>query len=148
MTKPIEDLLPAKPKGRLRIYAYSIEDANHDGMLKIGQTTKSVKSRVEEQLKTALVKHYTVHVDEPAERADGSTFSDHDVRARLAEKGFPKVDLEWMTCSNIDVKVAIAELRTGTAYEGSHHETFPMRPEQSNAVAKACLLYTSPSPRD
>ena len=88
-------------------------------------------------------RHYTVHVDEPAERADGSTFSDHDVRARLAEKGFPKVDLEWMTCSNIDVKVAIAELRTGTAYEGSHHETFPMRPEQSNAVAKAHAYFHS-----
>jgi len=63
MTKPIEDLLPAKPEGRLRIYAYSIQDANHEGMLKIGQTTKSVKSRIEQQLKTALVKHYTIHVD-------------------------------------------------------------------------------------
>ena len=143
MTKPIEDLLPAKPEGRLRIYAYSIEDANHDGMIKIGQTTQSVKSRIEQQLKTALVKHYTIHVDESAERPDGSIFSDHDVRARLSAKGFPKVDLEWMTCSDIDVRVAITELRDGTAYEGSHHATFPMRPEQADAVAKAHAYFHS-----
>ena len=143
MTKPIEDLLPAKPEGRLRIYAYSIEDSNHEGMLKIGQTTQSVKSRIEQQLKTALVKHYTVLVDEPADRPDGSTFSDHEVRARLSARGFPKVDLEWMTCTDIDVKVAIAELRNGTAYEGSHHETFPMRPEQADAVAKAHAYFHS-----
>jgi hypothetical protein len=143
MSKPIEDLLPAKPEGRLRIYAYSIEDAHHDGMLKVGQTTRDVRSRIEEQLKTALVKHYTVHVDEPADRADGSNFSDHDVRARLAARGFPKVDLEWVTCSDVDVKVAITELRNGTAYEGSHHETFPMRPEQADAVAKAHAYFHS-----
>ena len=143
MTKPIEDLLPEKPEARLRIYAYSIEDANHERMLKIGQTTQNVKSRIEQQLKTALVKHYRIHLDESAERADGSTFSDHDVRARLSAKGFPKVDLEWMTCTDVDVKVAIAELRDGTAYEGSHHETFPMRPEQAEAVAKAHAYFHS-----
>ena len=143
MTKPIEDLLPAKPEGRLRIYAYSIQDANHEGMLKIGQTTKSVKSRIEQQLKTALVKHYTIHVDEAAERSDGSTFSDHDLRARLSAKGFAKVDLEWMTCTDVDVQVAITELRNGTAYEGSHHQSFPMRPEQADAVTKAHAYFHS-----
>ena len=143
MTKPLSELLPLKPEGRLRIYAYSIEDSNHEGMLKIGQTTRSVKSRIEQQLKTALVKHYTIHIDEPADRADGTTFSDYEVRARLAAKGFPKVDLEWMTCSEVDVKVAIGELRDNTAYEGSHHETFRMRPEQSEAVAKAHAYFHS-----
>ncbi len=148
MIKAIDDLLPEKPEGRLRIYAYSIEDANHDGMLKVGQTTQSVKSRIEQQLKTALVKHYTIHVDESAERPDGSTFSDHDVRARLATKGLAKVDLEWMTCTKVDVQVAIAELRAGMAYEGSHHETFPMRPEQAEAVAKAHAYFHSISKED
>ncbi len=143
MTKAIEDLLPEKPEGRLRIYAYSIEDANHDGMLKIGQTTKGVKSRIEQQLKTALVKHYTIHVDESAERPDGSTFSDHDVRARLAAKGLTKVDLEWMTCTDLDVRVAISELRSGQPLTGSHHASFLMRPEQAMAVAKAHAYFHS-----
>ena len=60
MSKPIEDLLPEKPTARLRIYAYSIEDESHAGLLKVGQTTQNVKSRIEQQLKTALVKNYTI----------------------------------------------------------------------------------------
>ncbi|MGB7964527.1 MAG: GIY-YIG nuclease family protein, partial [Propionicimonas sp.] len=143
MSKPIEDLLPEKPDARLRIYAYSIEDGAHEGMLKIGQTTRAVKSRVEQQLKTALVEDFTIHVDESAERADGLVFSDHEVRARLRDKGFAKVDLEWMRCAPIDVQVAITELRIGQHFTGTHHETFPMRPEQAEAVAKTHAYFHS-----
>ena len=52
MSRTIEDLLPEKPQAHLRIYAYSIEDSAHAGMLKIGQTTRAVRSRVEQQVKT------------------------------------------------------------------------------------------------
>jgi hypothetical protein len=142
-SRTIEDLLPERPEGRLRIYAYSIEDDAHEGMLKIGQTTQSVQSRVEQQLKTALVKHYTIHLDELAERPDGTTFTDHDVRARLRDKGFRKVDLEWMECKPVDVQVAITELRTGTPLTGTHHETFRMRPEQAEAVNKTHAYFHS-----
>jgi hypothetical protein len=143
MIRPIEELLPEKPDARLRIYAYSIEDGAHEGMLKIGQTTQAVKSRVEQQLKTALVKDFTIHVDESAERADGSVFTDHEVRARLRDKGFAKADLEWMYCSPVDVQVALTELRTGQHFTGSHHETFSMRPEQAEAVAKTHAYFHS-----
>jgi hypothetical protein len=143
MSKSIEELLPGKPEVRLRIYAYSIEDEPHAGMLKIGQTTKAVKSRVEQQLKTALVKNYKILVDEVAEREDGSTFSDHDVRARLAAKGFPKVDLEWMTCAKADVLTAITEMRHRNALTGTHHETFTMRPGQAEAVKKTHRYFQS-----
>jgi len=143
MSRPIEDLLPEKPERRLRIYAYSIDDAEHAGLLKIGQTTQPVKSRVEQQLKTAMVRNYTIHLDESAEREDGSTFSDHLVRARLQAKGFCKADLEWMECSPADVQVAITELRTGVALTGTHHETFGMRPEQKRAVNKTHAYFHS-----
>lgn len=143
MAKPIDHILPPKPHVRLRIYAYSIEDEAHQGMLKIGQTTQSVQSRVEQQLRTALVKNYKIHLDEPAERDDGSVFSDHDVRARLRHKGFPKVDLEWMECRPVDVQVAITELRTGQRLAGTHHETFVMRPEQAEAVNKTHAYFHS-----
>ena len=142
MTKPIEDLLPEKPDARLRIYAYSIEDEAHAGLLKVGQTTRSVKSRIEEQLKTALMK-YKIELDESAERSDGLVFTDHQVRARLKAKGFLNVDLEWMQCSPIDVKVAITELRTGQELSGTHHATFPMRPEQAEAVNKTHAYFHS-----
>jgi hypothetical protein len=143
MSKPIEDLLPEKPHARLRIYAYSIEDKAHAGLLKVGQTTQSVQSRIEQQLKTALVKNYTIHLDESAESIDGSVFTDHQVRARLKAKGFPNVDLEWMQCSPIDVQVAITELRTGQELSGTHHETFSMRPEQVEAVNKTHAYFHS-----
>ena len=142
MSKSIEDLLPEKPEARLRIYAYSIDDEAHDGMLKVGQTTRSVESRIEEQLKTALIE-YKVEVNESAERPDGSVFTDHQVRARLKKKGFRNVDLEWMQCSPVDVQVAITELRTGKELSGTHHATFSMRPEQAEAVNKTRAYFHS-----
>ena len=46
-------------------------------MLKIGQTTQPVKSRVEQQLKTALIRNYKIILDELADLDYGSNFSDH-----------------------------------------------------------------------
>jgi hypothetical protein len=45
----IDTILAPKPEPRLRIYAYEIHSDSHDGLLKIGQTTRDVKTRVEEQ---------------------------------------------------------------------------------------------------
>ena len=71
MSKTIEDILAPKPEARPRIYAYSIADAAHKGQLKVGQTTRNVKQRVAEQLKTAAIKNFTIELDEAAEREDG-----------------------------------------------------------------------------
>lgn len=143
MTRPVESLLPPKPEARLRIYAYSIEDEAHAGLLKIGQTTLDVKTRVAQQLKTAAIKNFTIHLDESAEREDGTTFSDHRVRERLKAKGFVNVELEWVACTVADVATVITELRTGQAHTGTHHETFKPRPEQDAAVDKAHAYFES-----
>jgi hypothetical protein len=143
MSKSEEELLPEKPEARLRIYAYSIEDDAHAGLLKIGQTTLDVKTRIEQQLKTAAIENYTIHLDESAERDDGSTFNDHQVRARLKAKGFANPQLEWMQCTVADVATAITELHTGQQLAGTHHETFAMRPEQAGAVDKAQAYFQS-----
>jgi hypothetical protein len=51
MSKPtVEEILTSKPEARPRIYAYSIDDKAHTGLLKVGQTTRNVKERVAEQL--------------------------------------------------------------------------------------------------
>jgi hypothetical protein len=72
MSKPtIEEILAPIPEVRPRLYTYSIADQAHKGLLKVGQTT----------------------------RDDGSIFTDHEVRAALARKGFENVELEWMRCS-------------------------------------------------
>jgi len=67
MSKAIEEILAPKPDARPRIYAYSIADAAHQGLLKVGQTTRDVKQRVAEQLKTAAIKNYRIELDESAE---------------------------------------------------------------------------------
>jgi len=134
-SKPtIQEILTPKPMARPRIYAYSIEDKAHAGLLKVGQTTRDVKQRLAEQLKTAAIKNYRVELDESAERNNGGIFSDHDVRAALARKGFENTELEWMRCTLKDVKTVLTELRAGKQFTGTHHLTFPMRREQTEAV--------------
>jgi L-rhamnose mutarotase len=139
----IDDILALKPDARPRIYAYTIDDEAHRGLLKVGQTTRDVRQRVAEQLKTAAVKNYRIELDEPAERVDGTIFSDHEVRAALRRMGFENAELEWMRCSVNDVKTALTELRTGQRFTGNHHETFGMRPEQAEAVHKTHAYFHS-----
>jgi hypothetical protein len=134
MSKPIEEILAAKPEARPHIYAYSIDDAAHKGLLKIGQTTRDVKQRVAEQLKTAIIKNYKIELDESAEREDGTIFSDHEVRAALARKKLANAELEWMYCSLQDLKTVLTEMRKGQRFTGTHHQTFPLRREQVEAV--------------
>ena len=143
MSKPIEDILTPKPEARPRIYAYAIADAAHQGQLKVGQTTRDVKRRVAEQLKTAAIQNFTIELDEAAERDDGSIFTDHEVRAALVKKGFNNNTLEWVHCTVADVATVLAELRTGQRLGGTHHETFGLRNEQLDAVNKTRDYYQS-----
>jgi Type III restriction enzyme, res subunit len=144
MSRPtIEEILAPKPVAQPRIYAYSIDDPAHKGLLKVGQTTRDVKQRVTEQVKTAAIKNYKIELDESAERDDGMLFSDHQVRAALAKKGLENTELEWMRCSVADVQTVLTELRTGQQLTGTHHETFPMRREQVEAVNKTHAYFHS-----
>ena len=143
MSKTIDEILAPKPEARPRIYAYSIADEPHKGLLKVGQTTRGVKQRVAEQVKTAAIKNYTIELDESAERDDGTIFTDYEVRVALIKKGFENADLEWMRCSVIDVKTVLTELHTGQRFTGSHHETFAMRREQAEAVNKTHAYFHS-----
>jgi hypothetical protein len=143
MSRTIEEILTPKPEARPRIYAYSIADNAHAGLLKVGQTTRNVKQRVAEQLKTANIKNYTIVLDEAAERDDGATFTDHDVRAALVKKGCKKEALEWMRCTLKDVKTVLTELRTGLRFTGTHDQTFALRAEQRAAVDKTHAYFHS-----
>jgi hypothetical protein len=134
MSRPIDEILVPKPEVYPRIYTYSINDKAHAGLLKVGQTVRDVKRRIAEQLKTAGIKNYKIELDELAEREDGTIFSDHEVRAALVKKKFANTELEWMRCTVQDVKTVLAELRTGQCFTGTHHQTFPMRREQAEAV--------------
>ena len=149
MSKSVDELLPDKPDSRLRVYVYTIEDDAHLDQVKVGQTTGDVKTRVQQQTLTANVKNYTIWLDEPAERRDGSQFTDWEIRARLVSKGFA-IELnkngkpsEWVHCTLADVKTVLTELGNGQKLSGTHHETFCMRPEQAAAVAKTVGYFKS-----
>jgi hypothetical protein len=143
MSKTIEEILAPKPQVRPRIYAYSIDDQAHKGLLKVGQTTRDVKQRIAQQLKTANIKNYIIELDQSAERDDGTIFTDHDVRMALVRRGFENVELEWMRCTLKDVKTVLTELRTGLKFTGTHSETFAIRREQAEAVDKTHAYFHS-----
>jgi hypothetical protein len=145
MNKPIEEILVPRPEAKPRIYAYSIADDAHKGLLKVGQTTRDAMQRIAEQTKTAGVK-FKLELDELAVRADGTIFRDHEVRAALIARkheNVAAVGREWMRCTVKDVKAALTELRTGRKFTGTHHETFPMRKEQADAVRVTHDYYRS-----
>lgn len=137
------DVLRSKPEVHPRIYAYAIDDAPHEDLLKIGQTARDVRQRVSEQLKTAAIKNYRIVVEESAARHDGSVMTDREVRAALEKKGHQRADGEWMRCAAADVLTVIMELRTGAKVSGQRHETFPMRREQLEAVHKTHAYFHS-----
>src|SRR4051794_31789410 len=124
MAKPLSEIFRAKPDARPRIYAYAIHDEAHKRLLKVGRTTREVKQRVAEQLKTAAINNYTIVVDEFAERNDGSTFKDHEVHASLIKKGFERVEGEWFRCTVADVRTVLNELRTGKKLTGARSDSF------------------------
>ena len=120
MSKSIEELLPDRPKARLRIYAWSTDAIpKYKGCLKVGQTTQDVNTRIKQSQGVAQVS-YVLEVDELAERSDGSVFRDYAIRERLKQKGFENVEFEWMRCTSKDVQIAIKELQTGVVRVGSH----------------------------
>lgn len=142
-SKPtIEEILAPKPEARPRIYAYSITAESHSGLLKVGQTVRSVKQRVDEQVTTVGVEH-KIELDEPADRNDGTIFTDHEVRRRLVRKGFDNPMGEWMRCSVRDVQTVLTELRTGKKTAANRYETFKMRREQSDAVNQTHSYFMS-----
>jgi hypothetical protein len=148
MSRSIDELLPEKPDVRLRLYAWSSAEVAERwrGCLKVGQTTQLVNDRIRQSQGQARVE-YSIEVDESAERADGSTISDTEVRAHLRSKGFESVvfesSREWMRCTAADVLTAIRELRENRDYSGTHHQDFSMRSEQMQAVEKTMDYFES-----
>lgn len=137
-------IFPARPDANPTIYAYSDNNPQYDGMLKIGYTIKSAQERVAEQypiLKPGKIP-YVIHIDEPAIRRDGSVFTDKDVHRILRQRGFVQLHdkngklTEWFKCAVSDVMAAITSLRTNENLELQRTETFAMRPEQAAAVEK------------
>jgi hypothetical protein len=135
-----EEILAPKPESRLRIYAWSPVEpsAQYKGLIKVGQTHQANVNERIRQSQGQMQHEYVLHVDELAERNDGTLFRDAEVRRRLIEKGFENIIIgsarEWIRCTEADIKTVITELQNGIKLSGTHHETFSMRAEQKTAV--------------
>ena len=144
MSKPIDELLPPKPEARPRASTPTRSTTSaHEGLLKVGQTTQRREdARRSSRRKTAA----SQELHDPARRA-GRARGRHDLprpsrcAQRLRRQGVrERRRCEWMRCTADDVKTAITELRTGMQLTGTHHETFPMRREQAEAVEQDARL--------
>ncbi|MAU82989.1 MAG: hypothetical protein CME34_14165 [Gordonia sp.] len=141
-----------------RVYAYTVvgKDAEPweradgqtlitgQGLIKVGETTKpSARARIKQQLNTAYpgLKGVNILLDESAERADGTEFSDHDVHAALVAAGINRTGGEWFEASLEEVHAAIEVVRSGIAFQPKRNQSFGMRPEQQDAVETTAAYF-------
>lgn len=131
--------------GSPTIYAFTTPDFSKrewegekkgKGLLKVGYTKRDAEKRIWDQFPTLNpdAKPFTVVIKEEAIDTTGKFFTDHSVHKLLRSKGFRQVNGEWFECKKEDVLACIEELRIGKKFTKARHSSFPMRPEQVNAV--------------
>lgn len=134
-----DNFFPQRPDFTPTIYAYAIDDADHQGQLKVGYTDRDARTRILEQTKTAQV-NFRIVLEESAMRDDGSAFDDHPVH-RLLEQKFTRTGGEWFRCSVKDVRNAVAAVRERRDSMTQRTQSFGMRPEQRAAVEKTQAFF-------
>ncbi len=135
-----KDFFPERPDARPTIYAYEDTNPQYEGLLKVGYTAKDVRKRIADQYPTLRPGKtpYKIHVEESSMRADGTSFSDHEVHRYLRKKGVRNPEGEWFCCTAAAVKAAIIALRDRVEEDDDQTRSldFTMRPEQAAAVEK------------
>jgi len=119
------------------------------GLIKVGQTTKATaRARIREQLVTAYpnLEGVTIHLDQPAVRADGSEFADHDVHHVLVAAGIKRPGGEWFEATLDEIRAAINNVVTGKTFDPKRTESFRMRPEQQQAVEVTSAYFRAHTP--
>ena len=134
-----KEFFPSRPDFNPRIYAYRDTNPQYKGLLRIGQTSRSVEKRVKEQYPTARPGNppYEIVLNESAMRADGTIFRDDpDVFKYLEKKGIKRPGGDFFKCNVETIKSAIVALRHGLENVENRIYDFKMRPEQDAAVNK------------
>lgn len=139
-----EDLLRSKVEEQPKIYAYEhIGVAEHEGLIKVGYTTRDVEERVREQNLTART-HYRILGQWSAMRKDGSTFTDKNaVHPILSRAHVPNPEGEWFRCTLAQVEQAVRSAQEGSDTMLQRTEKFGMRPEQRRFVEKTSAYFKS-----
>lgn len=137
------DLLREKVAEIPMIYAYEhIGVPAHEGMLKVGYTTRDVETRVREQNQTGSIR-YRIVLKRPAMRKDGSSFDDHLIHKILRRNHVHNPEGEWFVTDAQTVERAIASAVEGHEIIISRTNSFRMRPEQEEAVSKTSAYFKS-----
>lgn len=130
------EFFPQRPESNPIIYAYELpNDTTRKGQLKIGDTNRTAKDRIKEQI-GATRAEFKIVLEASAMRKDGSSFRDYEIHKYLRNKGIKNTDGEWFKCSVKDVKAAILAIKKGELNEENRTLDFKMRPEQEEAVNK------------
>lgn len=132
---------PSRPSASPTIYAFASTHPDHAGLLKVGYTEHKAAERVAQQFPGGFT-GYDIKLIEPAMRADGSTFTDHDVHRVLRARGIANPTHEWFRCTVNDVKAAILAVRERRANVDGRTQSFQMRPEQQEAVEMTADYFT------
>lgn len=146
MKDQLDNYTSPKTSSRPTIYAYSENNTEYEGLLKVGYTQRTVEERMKEHYPTKRPdgkKPYEVVFTEPAFYVDGGSFMDHEVHDALRRMGIKGVGGEWFRCGVDEVKAAWQAVRNRTANVEQRTEDFQMRPEQSAAVEKTLAYYDS-----
>ena len=144
------DELLLEEQKRPTIYAFTTpslkkikweSDSTKKGLIKVGYTERSVETRVIEQ--TANFEqpnrddNYEILLSEPAIKEDGNYFTDDGpggVFEQLIKNNITRREGETFECTIEDVKRALIEIKTDTAFDTRVVSNFKMRPEQQQAV--------------
>lgn len=140
------EFFPQRPTAHPMIYAYEDTNPQYRGLLKVGYTATDVDKRVAQQYPTKRPDGsvpYRIVYRESAMYPDGTSFTDHDVHRMLKRKHIAAEGGEWFRCTVKDVAAAVLAVRTRTDNPENRVHTFPMRPEQREAVDKTAAYFQS-----
>lgn len=147
------------------IYVFAIADKQHEGSLKIGETTlgddigaastapnsdilnQTAKTRIDQYTKTAAISYELLHTELTLYIQGGRvcSFNDKQVHAVLERSGVKRKEFkgatEWYSCDLETVKRAIAAIKEGKESLGAGEVTHAdnsiiLRPEQKTAVER------------
>ena len=117
------------------------------GLIKIGYTDRDVHVRIREQLnpvKMPQAAEYELLFSESASMTTDTRFSDHAVHQMLSTNGAHRHKGEWFECTRDEALGAINALKTGSEADQLRATvSFPMRPEQAQAVEATASYLTA-----
>lgn len=136
-----------------KVYGYTLPEVpNHDGYVKIGDTTREASIRIFEQVGTAGL-NPEVLFEKKAQKSDGEWFRDKDLHRFLIQNGIQKENFngradEWFYFNDTPEKAErLTDKFINRDYDeiqiDDKHSDYVLRNEQQQAVEKTYEYYQS-----